>query len=471
MRAALHHPSLSLSATLALVLNTFLTISAAATTQLVLSRDGDADRAAEYKGVVDVTVNPGVDDAHVSIAVDGQKLADGLRSPYKVTVDLGPTAIEHRITVTAWTKEKRRIQWHETINRGKLPLAVKLKAVDLASRTFEAAATAPTEDPIAVVQVWDAGKVIAEVKEPPYRFTIAPENFHNFVEVTARTKSGEEAADFWSASGDVHVESVDVRTVPIFVSVVDGNGVTHDDVDRSLFRILDNDSEGKIIEFGKAFDQPISIALLLDASASMTYAIDEERKAALSFVQKTLKEKDRCAVFAIRDVPKRIQEITDDRTSVRKAVESLNAGGRTALYDGISGAIRELKDEKNRRAIVVLTDGGDTSSNYDYDEIEKQAREAGIPVYFIAYDTGGDITDQDLGRMKYIAGDTGGFVATASEGTLMAKYAAIERDLRAQFAIRYQVTDYSRHNEWRRVRVVLNSPKLTARTIKGYYAP
>src|SRR5215831_13014263 len=133
MRAALHHPSLSLSVTLALVFNTFLTLSAAAATRLVLSRDGDADRATDYRGIVDVSVNPGVDDAHVSIAVDGQKLADGLRSPYKVTVDFGPTAVEHRITVTAWTKEKRRIQWHETINRGKLPLAVKLKAVDLAS--------------------------------------------------------------------------------------------------------------------------------------------------------------------------------------------------------------------------------------------------------------------------------------------------------------------------------------------------
>ena len=471
MKAAQQHPSLSLSASLAFVLTIFLALSASAATQLLLSRDGSTDRATDYKGIVDVTVNPGIDDAHVSITVDGQKLADGLRAPWKVTVDFGPAAIEHKITVTAWTKEKRRIQWHETINRGRLPLAVKLRPVDLTSRTFEATATAPSEDPIVAVQLWDAGKMIAEAKEPPYRFTIAPENFHDFVEVTAKTQSGEEAADFWSSSGDVHVESVDVRTVPIFVSVVDGNGVTHDDVDRSLFRILDNDSEGKIVEFGKAFDQPISIALLLDASASMTYSVDEERKAALSFVQKTLKEKDRCAVFAIRDVPRRIQAITGDRDAVRKAVEGLTAAGRTALYDGIAGAIRELKDEKNRRAIVVLTDGGDTSSNYEYEEIEKQAREAGIPVYFIAYDTGGDITERDLDRLKYIAADTGGFVATASEGTLMAKYADIERDLRAQFAIRYQITDYSRHNEWRKVRVVLNSPKLTARTIKGYYAP
>jgi len=65
-------------------------------------------------------------------------------------------------------------------------------------------------------------------------------------------------------------DAVQVREVPIFVSVIDRNGVTRDDVDRSLFRILDNGEEAKIIDFGKAFDQPISIALILDASSSMT---------------------------------------------------------------------------------------------------------------------------------------------------------------------------------------------------------
>ena len=471
MKAAQHHPSLSHSAALGFFLSVLISLNAGAATQLLLSRDGSTDRAAEYKGVIEVTIDPGVDDAKVAVTVDGQKLADALRSPYKLMVDFGPMPIEHKITVTAFTKETRRIQWHETINRGRLPLTVKLKEIDPATRTFEAKVTAPADDPVVAVQLWDSGKKIAEATDPPYRFTIAPENFRELVEVTAKAKSGEEAADVWSASGDVLVQSVDVRTVPIFVSVVDRDGVTRDDVDRSRFRILDNNSEGKIVEFGKAFDQPISIALLIDASASMAATMDEVQKAAASFVDKTLREKDRCAVFAIRDVPRRIQEITTDREAVRKAVADLKAGGRTALYDAISGAIRELKDEKNRRAIVVLTDGGDTNSNYGYDEIEKQARAAGIPIYFIAYDEGGDFNQRDLDRMKYIASETGGFVATASETTLIAKYSEIERDLRAQFAIRYQVTDYSRHNEWRTVRVMLDSPKLTARTIKGYFAP
>lgn len=290
-----------------------------------------------------------------------------------------------------------------------------------------------------------------------------------FVQVTARTRSGEEAADFWSATGAIVAEEMQVRTIPIFVSVVDRNGNTRDDIDRSQFRIIDNEAEGTIVEFGKAFDQPISIALLLDASNSMTHSMQHASKAAAEFVEMALKEGDRCSVTAIQDVPRRRQALTSERNDVANAVKNLATSGSTALYDGVISAIRELREEKNRRAIVILTDGGDTASNYSYADVTKIAREAGIPIYFIAYQGGNE--PQDLDRLRYLASETGGFVATATQQNLMARYQAIEKDLRAQFAIKYQVADFGKSNEYRRVRVVMDSPKLTARTIKGYFTP
>ncbi|HEX8172484.1 MAG TPA: VWA domain-containing protein [Thermoanaerobaculia bacterium] len=459
--------TLLLSSLLLLILTTRLN----AATQLLLARGTGSERTGEYTGVIDLAVDPGIDNAKVTIAVDGQKVAEGLRAPYHVTVDFGQTAVQHRITVTATSPAGKRVQWHETINRGYLPLSVKLKAVDLASRLFEAETTSPKDDPVAAVELWDEGKLVTTVSEEPYRFTV-PESMlaAGFVQVTAKTKSGEEAADFWSSAGAVHVEELQVRTVPIFVSVVDRNGQTRDDIDRSHFRIIDNESEAKIIEFGKAFDQPISIALLIDASSSMTYSMQHASKAAAEFVQRALKDGDRCSVTAVQDVPRRRQPLTGDRNLVAKALEGIQPLGRTALYDGVISAIRELRDEKNRRAIVVLTDGSDTASNYAYEDLEKMAGEAAIPVYFIAYEGGSEET-RDLDRLRYVATETGGFVATATQQNLMARYEAIEKDLRAQFAITYQITDVGKTNEWRRVRVVLDSPKLTARTIKGYFTP
>ena len=448
-----------------------ITTTAAANTQIVLTRGSQTELAGEYTGVVDLAIDPGFDNASVTVLVDGQKLADNLRSPYHVFVDFGPTAIQHKITVQVKPPSGKRIQWQQTINRGLLPLGVTVKAVDLASRLFEANVTSPKDDPIESVQLWDNGQVVATATTEPYHFTV-PENVlqSGFVQVTARTKSGEEAADFWSPAGNVHSEELQIRVVPIFVSVVDRDGQTHSNVDRAQFRILDNGTEGKIIEFGKAFDQPISISLVIDSSSSMTYSMQHAAKAASEFVQRALKNGDRCSVTAIQEVPRRKQSLTDDRTLVAKALVDIKPRGQTALYDAISTAIRELRDEKNRRAIVILTDGGDTSSISSYEDVQKLSREAAIPLYFIAYE-GAEDEARNLDRLRFLAAETGGFVATATQQNLMAKYEAIERDLRAQFAIKYQVSDLGGSNEWRNVRVMINSPKLTARTIRGYFTP
>lgn len=448
-----------------------LPIPALANQQLVLSRT-QAPETTDYKGLVDLAVEPGFDAAKVSIAVDGEHVLEALRSPYRVTVDLGPRVIEHKITITAWASEKKRAQWSQTINRGHQPLTVRLRATDAAKGQFNVDTTAPDDDPLATVELWDNGAVITKLSQAPYRLTVPATTLATgFVQVTARTRSGEEVADFWSSTGAVKVDSLDVRTVPLFVSVVDRNGETRNDVDRNLFRILDGDKEGEILQFGKAFDQPISIALLIDASASMAYSMNDATKAARAFVEHTLKKGDRCAVYAVRDVPRVQQRLTDDQGAVSNALNSIVASGNTALYDAIDTAIRDLKDEKYRRAIVILTDGGDNASIDSWEDVEKNARQAGVPIYFLAYENFEPSAAQDFDRMTFLASETGGFVARATPDTLMAKYTDIEKDLRAQFAITYQVASFTRHNEWRKVRVVLNSPKLIARTIGGYFAP
>lgn len=446
---------------------------ARAATQLVLHRGGLTDQPGQYSGVVDLAIDPGFDNAKVTVIVDGQKVADNLMSPYHVVVDFGPAPLQHRITVSAKGPNGKHARWTETINRGLLPLALRVKAVDTSTGVFEVDATSPPDDPIESVQLWDQGQVIATADAEPYRFTVPRAMIDKgFVQVTARTKAGEEAADFWSAAGNVHVAEMQVRTIPIFVSVVDRNGATRDNVDRSSFRIIDGNAEGKIISFGKAFDQPISIALLVDSSASMTYSMKHAAKAAGEFVKHALKDGDRCSITAVQDVPRRKQPLTADQALVSAALSEIKPMGRTALYDAVASAIRELREEKNRRAIVVLTDGSDTTSTWSYDEVEKLSREAAIPIYFIAYEGGSDDDAQrNLERLRYLASQTGGFVATATEQNLTAKYAEIEKDLRAQFAITYQISDFGKANEWRPVRVMVSSPKLTARTIKGYFTP
>ncbi len=446
-------------------------IANAAPTQLVVSRD--TTPPGEIKGTVDLTILPGFDDARVTVTVDGQKIVEGLRAPWRIPIDFGPLPVEHKIVVTELGDDHRRVQWQTTINKGHQTLRVTIDPVDAANRTFEASVTAPHEDPVTSVSVWDDGKPIASAEAPPYRFTIPAEHYRNqTVQVTARTKSGDEVADFWSAAGNVKNESLEVRTVPLFVSVVDNSGAARDDVDQALFKVVDNGTEGRILQIGKAFDQPISIALLLDASNSMTYEMPHATRAATNFVERTLKPGDRCAVYSVKSSPRREVELTSDHAAVEKVIKAMRPGGYTALYDAVASAERELRDEKNRRAIVILTDGDDTSSIISFDEIDSLTKEAGVPLYIIAYDSGVSEDElRDRNRLQYLATETGGFLVTASARNLQDRYAEIEKDLRAQYAITYQITDLARHNQWRKVNVMLKSPQLTARTIRGYFAP
>jgi Ca-activated chloride channel family protein len=441
-----------------------------AANQLLLARGG-SNVEGTWTGVVDLVIDPGFEHARVNVTVDGHRVAQGLTSPHRVVVDFGPEPIQHRITITATGANGRRSQWTETINEGILPFGIQVKAVNPGAGQFEVTATAPPRDPIAAVELWHDGELIDSRMQAPYRFDVPPHVVGSgLVQFSARSKSGEEVADFWSSTGTVLARELQIRTVPIFVSVVDRDGNTHDDIDRSKFRILDNDTEATIVKFGKAFDQPISIALVLDASASMTYSLEKASKAAAEFVEHALKEGDRCSVTAIQDVPRRRQPLTEDREAISAALAELQPSGATALYDAVEAAIRELGGEKRRRAIVVLSDGSDTASLATFKEIEKRSQQAAIPIYFIAY-AGADDDGRTLDRLRYLAAQTGGFVATATKDNLADKYGEIEKDLRAQFAITYQISDFGKSNEWRQVRVVIDSPSLSARTIKGYFTP
>ena len=304
-----HQPSRNAHLLPGIALSLLLAATGSATpTQLILGRD--TAPPADVKGAVDLTIVPDFDDARVTITVDGQKIVEALRSPWHVAVDFGALPVEHKIVVIATNADGKRVQWQTTINKGHQTLRVKIEPVDVANRIFEANVSSPDEDPVISVSAWDNGKSVASVDQPPFRFTIPAENYlQQTVQVTARTKSGDEAADFWSATGEVKSEALEIRTVPLFVSVIDNNGTARDDVDQALFKVIDNGTEGHILQIGKAFNQPISIALLLDASNSMMYEMPKATRAAVNFIEGTLKPGDRCAVYSVRTSPRREVEL------------------------------------------------------------------------------------------------------------------------------------------------------------------
>lgn len=426
---------------------------------------------AEYKGTAQLTFVPPFEDARLTVSIDGHRVASNLGRPYRVTVDLGPVAIEHSVDVSASRTASGKSQtWREVINPGSRPLAVRIRAADFANRVYEAAVTAPRSDPVVSVEFYDDNGLLQRFTSPPYRVQVPEASMASVIRATVKTRSGIEATDMIAGTENIHGVSYDVRTVGLLVSVSDRNGVVRTDLGAGSFEVTDNGTRGKIIGVGSAETQPISVALLLDASTSMTHVIDHVAKEAFGFAKKILRPQDQCSVYAVRTVPRREQPLTNDIAMIEKSMLGIKASGNTALYDAIRIALRELDEAEGRKAIILLTDGEDTSSMASHEQVLEAAHLAGVRIYVIAYNEVPEFAAA-RDRLAFLASETGGFLVSAIARDLARKYEAIERDLRAQYEIKYQVTDLAQPNEWRPVKVKVKSGELQARTISGYFTP
>src|SRR4051794_8829867 len=126
IRSQVSRRSLPLLLTIAIAAPTF----GGAPQQLILSRDSRPD--GEIKGVYDVVISPGFDDAKVSVTLDGQKVAESVLAPYHIQIDFGTAALEHKIVVMAVTSDRKKSQWQAILNKGRQPLTIKVEPSDFA---------------------------------------------------------------------------------------------------------------------------------------------------------------------------------------------------------------------------------------------------------------------------------------------------------------------------------------------------
>lgn len=456
----------------ALVLFTLLTSAALAAEPPVRRIDITHDTTSIEQvltGPVELLATNPYGDGKVSLYVDGALLASRSTPPYLFAIDFGPTPAERRLSFK-WTDRsgRKKKSWTVEVNEGARPLTVTLESDLHDPLLLRARVTSPSNDPIETVTFQMGEQVIATFTSPPFetRLDFMPEQV---VHAIARSRSGAEANDFLAGGRRVEVANFQVRQVPLYISVLDQKGSAKDGLQASQFRILDNGTEAKIVEFGRAFDQPLSLALVLDTSASMTNVLTAAEEAANAFLTNVLRPGDRIALFTIGGAARRVTHLTDDHATAAKTLENLEALGATALFDGVEGALRELASENRRRAIVVLSDGADTASFFSYDEVFEKARRAAIPIYFIAFN--GEEVDRAVDQAKALSLETGGFLAIAGVENLEERYRQIEEDLRAQYRVKYQIVDRVEQDAWRPVRVILQSPRLTARTVRGYFTP
>ena len=299
--------------------------------------------------------------------------------------------------------------------------------------------------------------------------------------------------------------NVEMVSLPVVVTTQDGRRITN--LKREDFEVYENGVKQEIAGFG-ATDEPLEIVLLLDTSGSTEAKLAKIQNAAIDFVHH-LHPDDEVAILSFADDTTLQQDFSIDRDKNAYGIKKTRPGGSTVVYEAVWLALEEvLKPIKERKALVIFTDGVDTrSSKASEKETLELAKETRATIYCVYYDTegdqyrrrttvggyptqtippilnplppiivgsgsGSDPFEYKQGReyLDKLAEYSGGLVFDGMTD-LRAAFANVARELASQYSIGYYSNNSKNDGKFRKVEVKVNKSGMVARTKKGYYAP
>jgi Ca-activated chloride channel homolog len=277
---------------------------------------------------------------------------------------------------------------------------------------------------------------------------------------------------------DIHVNATLVL-IPVTVTDPLNRFVTG--LDKENFRISEDKVDQAITAFSSE-DAPISVGVIFDCSGSMGDKLFKSRQAVAQFF-KTANPEDEFFLIQFNDNAQLIQPFTHDLAEIQNKLTFTQSKGRTALLDAIYMGLHEMKKAKNaRKALLIISDGGDNNSRYTETEVKNLVKEADVQIYAIGiYEMGAarGRTPEEAngpGLLTEVAEPTGGRMYEADNINELPDIAAkIGMELRNQYILGYSPTNQQRDGKYRRVLVKIIQPRglppLRAYWRTGYYAP
>jgi Ca-activated chloride channel homolog len=225
----------------------------------------------------------------------------------------------------------------------------------------------------------------------------------------------------------------------------------------------------KILKFELVRDLPITVGIMIDTSGSMIESIGEAKRAAIDFLKSIITPKDQAFAVSFSNRPVLVMTRTSDVGAVEKAIDELHAVGNTAIHDALVTSLYYFRGVRGRRALIILSDGEDTSSTIQWKDALDYAKRSGVVIYPIGLNIGMTAISVRE-KLNNVAQATGGrtfYISKAIE--LQGVYKQIEQELRSQYLIAYASdAPATSSNQFRAVEVKTKG-KWKARTIAGYY--
>lgn len=274
---------------------------------------------------------------------------------------------------------------------------------------------------------------------------------------------------------DDDVVRVNTDLVVLNITVTDAAGQYVPGLKLSDFKVFEDGTEvpAQLISSFSVHESPFASVVLLDTSGSMEARLSLARSAAIRFLDR-LREEDVAAVYKFDSKVERVQDFSTGRDLAPMAF-GLRAKGMTRLNDAIVDAVKALAERQEmRKAIVILSDGMDTSSKASSDNAIDSALAIGATIYAVDMSATGNGSNnqQSAAVLKHFAEKSGGrFVDTAGGPALRDAFANIANELAHQYSIAYRPLNQTRDGKWRKLEVKVSRPEVKVRTRKAYRAP
>ena len=418
--------------------------------------------------IVNVDARPPV--VRVEFWVEGKRVIARNAPPYRAELDLGKLPKRVEVKAIGYDKQGRYVDADTFIvNERETPLEVKITRTETPDGVshFKLSVQNPKGTNIRSIALYAGDRKLHEWTKPPYALDLPTSRLagSNFVRASVIDETGYEAADLLFLDGERFMEEVEVNVVELPVSVTDRSGAPIANLAASNFTILENGKPQKLASFNFAANLPISVGVLLDHSGSMEPRFEGAKEAAIAFFKRIIKKNDRAFIAPFAGDPARNTPFVSEVATLEAQVNAIpKPAGGTSLYDAMITGLYRFRNVQGRKALIVITDGADTTSRLSYDDMLSYARASRVPLYFIGIGFAlGDST------MKNLAAETGGvayFVRNVKQ--LDETYALLEQDLRSQYLLSYSTESSKKDQQYRTIEVKVDRPDAKVRTIRGF---
>jgi Ca-activated chloride channel homolog len=423
--------------------------------------------------VIEVEALPPV--KRVEFWVEGKKIMARNAPPYTAELDLGRLPKRVEVKAIGYDARGRYVDADAFIvNERETPLELKITRTETPDGVshFKLSLQNPKGVAIKNVVLLAGDQKLHEWTRPPYAISIPTARLagHEFVRASAYDETGYEASDLLFLSGDRYIEEIEVNLVELPVSVNTAGGQPVSDLQEGNFSILENGKAQKISSFNFAANLPISVGVLLDHSGSMEQRMGDAKTAAIDFFKSIIRKDDRAFIAAFASDPTKNAPFVSSVETLEAQVNAIpSAGGGTSLYDAIVTGLYRFRNVQGRKALIVITDGDDTTSRLTYDDMLNYARASRVPLYFIGIGFVGPASLGGGGKMRTLAAETGGVAYMIRNTSQLAEtYRQLEQDLRSQYLLSYHTESSKKDQSYRTIEVKVDRPDAKVRTIRGF---